>query len=307
MAGGKGLPAILPTGRKAGAEASGFQAGSRPDRTRSGRPSRVRPRSSDRRFILLGGGSHTRRPSLQPGCHAGTSNHRALEKPSSAEGCHHFRWIIRHHKPPAGPPAFIVSPQQHVTCRTSAGKHSRAHPSLSRARLRPSALVRYSGAHPQIENADIVLWYTLNRTTGHWYTCVCSRWQNPLFPPLSKGEREARGDLSQQIVCTILVWCDLGLHHIVQAEDWPVLPVWHAFELRLFDFFARNPAWTCPNRGTWQIGRSTCLPSCFLICTCMERTQTFHTATGTSLCERSARCSSNCGSTGRDRDNGRSG
>lgn len=41
----------------------------------------------------------------------------------------------------------------------------------------------------------------------------------------------------------IVVWYTLGLHHIVRAEDWPVLPTeWHEFEIRPFDFFDRNPA-----------------------------------------------------------------
>ncbi len=54
---------------------------------------------------LILGSSHTRRPSLQPGCHAGRSGDRTLEKSSSAEGCDHFRNVIRHNKPPAGIPA----------------------------------------------------------------------------------------------------------------------------------------------------------------------------------------------------------
>ena len=36
------------------------------------------------------------------------------------------------------------------------------------------------------------------------------RWQNPPCPPLSKGEREAPGDLRHHQRCANLVWFDLG-------------------------------------------------------------------------------------------------
>jgi primary-amine oxidase len=40
------------------------------------------------------------------------------------------------------------------------------------------------------------------------------------------------------------------MHHVVRAEDWPVMPVlWHDFEIRPFDFFARNPALDLPFQG----------------------------------------------------------
>jgi primary-amine oxidase len=40
----------------------------------------------------------------------------------------------------------------------------------------------------------------------------------------------------------IVAWYVLGLHHLVRAEDWPVMPVaWYSFEIRPFDFFSRNP------------------------------------------------------------------
>ncbi len=45
----------------------------------------------------------------------------------------------------------------------------------------------------------------------------------------------------------IVAWYTVGMHHLVRAEDWPVMPVvWHDFEIRPFDFFARNPALDLP-------------------------------------------------------------
>jgi len=41
----------------------------------------------------------------------------------------------------------------------------------------------------------------------------------------------------------IVLWHTIGMHHMVRAEDWPVMPVlWHSFALRPFDFFDGNPA-----------------------------------------------------------------
>ena len=41
----------------------------------------------------------------------------------------------------------------------------------------------------------------------------------------------------------IVVWINLGMHHLTRAEDLPVMPtVWHSFKLRPHNFFDRNPA-----------------------------------------------------------------
>jgi primary-amine oxidase len=45
----------------------------------------------------------------------------------------------------------------------------------------------------------------------------------------------------------IVAWYTVGMHHVVRAEDWPVMPVaWHSFEIRPFDFFDKNPALDLP-------------------------------------------------------------
>ena len=41
----------------------------------------------------------------------------------------------------------------------------------------------------------------------------------------------------------IVVWVNIGMHHLTRAEDLPVMPtVWHSFRLRPHNFFNRNPA-----------------------------------------------------------------
>lgn len=48
----------------------------------------------------------------------------------------------------------------------------------------------------------------------------------------------------------LVVWVNIGMHHLTRAEDLPVMPtVWHSFRLRPHNFFDRSPAIDLPAHG----------------------------------------------------------
>jgi primary-amine oxidase len=72
------------------------------------------------------------------------------------------------------------------------------------------------------------------------------------FPTLSEpGEGLPRWTAADRPIADadVVVWYTAGMHHVVRAEDWPVMPTAvHSFELRPFDFFSGNPALRAPVR-----------------------------------------------------------
>ena len=56
------------------------------------------------------------------------------------------------------------------------------------------------------------------------------------LPVWTAGDRPIRNQ-------DIVVWVNMGMHHLARAEDLPVMPtIWHSFKLRPHNFFNRNPA-----------------------------------------------------------------
>jgi primary-amine oxidase len=78
------------------------------------------------------------------------------------------------------------------------------------------------------------------------------RYAAGMYPTLSEpGEGLPRWTAENRRIeqTDIVLWYTAGMHHVVRAEDWPVMPVvWNAFELRPFDFFGANPALRAPIR-----------------------------------------------------------
>jgi primary-amine oxidase len=76
------------------------------------------------------------------------------------------------------------------------------------------------------------------------------RYSAGMYPTLSKpGEGLPKWTAANRSIheTDIVIWYTAGMHHVVRAEDWPVMPVvWNTFELRPFDFFGRNPALRAP-------------------------------------------------------------
>ncbi|UCF19651.1 MAG: hypothetical protein JSU87_17330 [Gemmatimonadota bacterium] len=71
----------------------------------------------------------------------------------------------------------------------------------------------------------------------------------PTLSPPGKGLPEWTGADRPIAETDIVVWYTVGMHHVVRAEDWPVMPTAaHTLELRPFDFFDRNPALDLPKK-----------------------------------------------------------
>ncbi len=89
---------------------------------------------------------------------------------------------------------------------------------------------------------DHHLWVTPYAANERWAAGVYPTLSTPGMglPEWTRGNRSIRDT-------DVVLYHTIGMHHMVRAEDWPVMPVmWHSFELRPFDFFDRNPAMDLP-------------------------------------------------------------
>jgi primary-amine oxidase len=70
------------------------------------------------------------------------------------------------------------------------------------------------------------------------------------YPNLSRGGEGLPafvGDAQPAENADLVVWLNIGMHHVPRVEDWPVMPVrWKSVTLRPFNFFGENPAFGIP-------------------------------------------------------------
>ena len=88
---------------------------------------------------------------------------------------------------------------------------------------------------------DYHLWITPQRDE--------ERYAGGMYPLNSQADGLAVWAASNRPIekTDIVAWYVMGFHHVVRAEDWPVMPVmWRGFQLRPFDFFDSNPALDLP-------------------------------------------------------------
>jgi primary-amine oxidase len=92
-------------------------------------------------------------------------------------------------------------------------------------------------AHRRAAFTDYNLWVTPYRADERYAAGVYPN-RHPGGAGLPEWTAKDRSLEGQDIV----LWYTIGMHHVVRAEDWPIMPmVQHQFELRPFDFFDYNP------------------------------------------------------------------
>ncbi len=82
------------------------------------------------------------------------------------------------------------------------------------------------------------LWVTRQKTGEYWAACDHPN-QSKGGEGLPKYVADAEPVSNQDLV----LWYNVGFHHVTLPEDFPVLPtMWHEFSLRPANFFTQNPA-----------------------------------------------------------------